>query len=178
MDISTKVNIVLSILSFILCVISVVTVVITLRQNHKMIENSTRPYISVYGQSINTGTPIFYLVIKNFGSSPAIMERFGISPDIKNCYKTNKGRDFLADMSTGILAPGQSRICAMDYQKLPSEITFDIVYSFEKKTYHDIFTANIKAGSAMLTTKAGNGNEPEILHSISYTLQEILQKHL
>ena len=39
MDLSTKVNIVLSVLSFILAVISIVTVVITLRQNNKMIEN-------------------------------------------------------------------------------------------------------------------------------------------
>lgn len=42
MDLSTKVNIVLSVLSFILAVISIVTVVITLRQNNKMIENSSR----------------------------------------------------------------------------------------------------------------------------------------
>ena len=54
MDISTVVNIVLCILSFILALISIVTVVITLRQNHTMIENATRPYICVYGESINT----------------------------------------------------------------------------------------------------------------------------
>ena len=47
MDLSTKVNIVLSVLSFILAAISIVTVVITLRQNNKMIENSTRPYVSI-----------------------------------------------------------------------------------------------------------------------------------
>lgn len=47
MDLSTKVNIVLSVLSFILAVISIVTVVITLRQNNKMIENSSRPYVFI-----------------------------------------------------------------------------------------------------------------------------------
>ena len=46
MDVSTIVNIVLCVLSFILAVISVVTVVITLRQNNRMIEESTRPFIS------------------------------------------------------------------------------------------------------------------------------------
>ena len=46
MDISVIVNIALCILSFILAVISVVTVVVTLRQNSKMIENATRPYIN------------------------------------------------------------------------------------------------------------------------------------
>ena len=46
MDISTVINIVLCVLSFILAVISVVTVVITLRQNNRMIEESTRPYVT------------------------------------------------------------------------------------------------------------------------------------
>ena len=45
MDVSTIVNIILCVLSFILAAISVVTVVITLRQNNKMIEESTRPFI-------------------------------------------------------------------------------------------------------------------------------------
>lgn len=173
MDILTKWTIALSILSFFLAVISLVSIIATLKQNHRMLESSTRPYICVYGQNINSGSPVFYLVIKNFGSSPAIMKRFAITPSIRNCYKTDKGRDFLADMSTGVLAPGQSRICAMDYSKLPDLLDFDIVYSSGKKEYRDSFTSNIKAGSAMLQTK----NEDE-LHAISYTLQEMLQKQL
>lgn len=71
MDIATKVNIGLCILSFILAVISVVTVVIILRQNSKMLESSTRPYVSIYFQ------PLFdtnYLVLKNFGNSTAKVE--------------------------------------------------------------------------------------------------------
>ena len=71
MDVSTIVNIILCILSFILAVISVVTVVITLRQSNKMIEESTRPVISIYTDEINVGNPFFYLIVKNFGKSPA-----------------------------------------------------------------------------------------------------------
>ena len=71
MDVATIVNIILCILSFILAVISVVTVVITLRQNNKMIEESTRPVISIYTDEINAGNPFFYLIVKNFGKSPA-----------------------------------------------------------------------------------------------------------
>ena len=43
MEISDWINVILCILSFILAAISVITVVITLKQNSKMIENSTRP---------------------------------------------------------------------------------------------------------------------------------------
>ena len=52
MDISTIVNIILCVLSFLLAVISVVTVIITLKQNSKMIEESSRAVISIYGESI------------------------------------------------------------------------------------------------------------------------------
>ena len=106
MDISTVVNIVLCILSFILALISIVTVVITLRQNHTMIENATRPYICVYGESINTGTSTFYLVIKNFGCSPATITKFSYEPDLSKCYGIpNVSRNFLADISKCTLAP-------------------------------------------------------------------------
>ncbi len=61
MDISTKVNIALSILSFILALISSITVIMTLYQNKKLIkqnnqalETSLRPYISIFfGQHYN-----------------------------------------------------------------------------------------------------------------------------
>ena len=76
MDVATIVNIILCVLSFILAVISVVTVVITLRQNNKMIEESTRPVISIYTDEINAGNPLFYLVVKNFGKSPAYIINF------------------------------------------------------------------------------------------------------
>lgn len=87
MDVSTIVNIILCVLSFILAAISVVTVVITLRQNNKMIEESTRPFISVYTDEINAGNPFFYLVIKNFGKSTAYITKFEYDFDFNGCYK-------------------------------------------------------------------------------------------
>lgn len=87
MGIATITNIVLCVLSSILVAISVVTVVITLRQNSKMIEESTRSAISIYTGEINTGTPFFYLIIKNFGKSPAYITKFEYDFDFKGCYR-------------------------------------------------------------------------------------------
>ena len=174
-DCATIINALSCFFSLILSAISIITVVITLRQNHKMIENATRPYISVYGQEVNCGSPAFYIVIKNYGSSPAIINHFKIDPDISHCYRSDKSRDFLSDLSTCVLAPGQSKICAMDYMKLPDSLSFDIQFSSGSKSYHECFKSNIKAGSAMPILKAGPDND---LHSISYTLQEMLQKQL
>lgn len=177
MDISTVVNIVLCILSFILALISIVTVVITLRQNHTMIENATRPYICVYGESINIGTSTFYLVIKNFGCSPATITKFSYEPDLSKCYGIpNVSRNFLADISKCTLAPGQSQICRLDYNDTPDNVSFDIEYFSGKKKYQEHFTTNLKAGSAMLTAKTATKDTE--LKTISFTLQEMLQKSL
>ena len=76
MSISDIINIILCILSFVLAAISVITVVITLKQNSKMIENSTRPYITIYGKKTECGILKYFLVIKNFGSSGAVITDF------------------------------------------------------------------------------------------------------
>ena len=92
MDISTIVNIILCILSFILAVISVVTVIITLRQNNRMIEESTRPFISVYTDEINAGDPFFYLVVKNFGKSTAYITKFEYDFNLLQCQQPGEAR--------------------------------------------------------------------------------------
>lgn len=177
MDLSTKVNIVLCILSFLLAAISVFTVIITLRQNHKMIENSTRPYICIYGESINPGSPQFYLVIKNFGSSPATITKFEYEPSLSGCYAAGANhKDFLRDMTSSTIAPGQSRICKLDYSKITEPIYFSLEYKSGNKKYSEQFVTDIKSGSAMLTSKIDTTDKE--LRTISYTLQEILQKNL
>lgn len=71
MDTPTIVNIVLSILSFCITVISIVFVVLTLKQNAKMIESSTRPYVVIYLDSVTICEQQSYFIIKNFGQSSA-----------------------------------------------------------------------------------------------------------
>lgn len=177
MDTSTIVNIILCVLSFILAAISVVTVVITLRQNNKMIEESTRLVISVYTDEINAGNPFFYLIVKNFGKSPAYITKFEYDFDFKGCYKIRNDRDYLEGLNNAVLAPGQSRICTLDYAKIDKEVTFTLEYhSGAKKVYSDKFTIDLKAGVSMPYGKVAT--EGKELRTISYALQEMLQKNL
>ena len=176
MDFQTKVNLALTIVSSFLAFISVVTVIITIRQNHKMIESATRPYISIYGESINPGSPMFYIVIKNFGSSPAVMTKFASDFDFTGCYCFQTDRNFLSIMSKAIIAPGQSRICRLDYDKIPDDISFSLEYLSGRKRYSEKFTVNIKAGAEMVTSKVDTKDKE--LRTISYSLQEMLQKSL
>ncbi len=48
----------ITVLSFILAVISVITVIIAIWQNNRMLEASTRPYVSIYFDYSNMGQPI------------------------------------------------------------------------------------------------------------------------
>lgn len=176
MDLSTKVNIVLSVLSFILAAISIVTVVITLRQNNKMIEESSRPVISIYSQSINAGTPMLFIVVKNFGSSSAVINKFDYDYDLTDCYSFRSERDYLKDLVGSTLAPKQSRICSLDYSKLTRPITFTLEYTSGRKKYKDSLSVDLKAGVNMPAPKtATEQKEPR---TISYILQEMLQKNL
>ena len=61
MLVTDLINLILCILSFLLAAISVVTVVITLRQNHKMIQNSTRPYVIALLKSQTFSIRLFIL---------------------------------------------------------------------------------------------------------------------
>lgn len=66
MSISDWINLILSILSLILAITSIITVVLTLKQNNKMIESNSRPYISVYGDMTNFSDVQFYIIVKKF----------------------------------------------------------------------------------------------------------------
>lgn len=165
MDISTIVNIVLCVLSFILAAISVVTVVITLRQNSKMIEESSRAILAIYGESTNTGSPSFYFVIRNFGHSLAVITKFESDFDFSNCYGFKTARNCLLDLNGCSIAPGQSRICRLDYNSITRPITFNIEYRSVGKTYSEQMTIDLKAGVDMVVPK--NATTGKELHSMA-----------
>ena len=51
-------------LSTIISTLAVIISVVTLRQNHQMVEESTRPYIIVYTAATNFQSPMYYLSSK------------------------------------------------------------------------------------------------------------------
>lgn len=173
------VNIVTSISSLIISVTSIVLVILSIQQNNRILENATRPYICVYGQLINLGDIHFYIVIKNFGASPARITKFETTPDLSNChFETKSPRIYLKEIVQSTIAPGRSRICLLDFSKIPNEdIQFDIEYITGKKKYSEKIITNIKTGTDMLNVKYGNNIETDI-HAISYVLQESLQREL
>ena len=52
-------------------VIAIIISILSLRQNSKMIEESTRPNIQIYPVFLDD---FFYIIIRNFGNSEAVIE--------------------------------------------------------------------------------------------------------
>lgn len=169
----------LSILSLIIAIISVISVILTLNQNNKMIEGSTRPYIVVYGEETNFGDPMFYLVIKNFGKTSGIIKNITCDIDLSKYNFDLKIIPFQNLIGT-VLVPNQNITCNINYQKLNSDNIeiFNFVLKYENlgKVYEEIYPINYLALKKNITTKISTENKE--LKTISYTLQEMVQKNL
>lgn len=184
MDIATKVNIVLSILSFILAAVSVVTVIVTLKQNKKLIEQnnqaleaSLRPYISIYLDNITICEQSSFFVLKNFGNSIATITKFTYDKVLKN---TSQKYALLSDQFDNILgitlAPGQSKIMHYDVTQLPvDELQFTIGYKSSENYYQETITMNVKNYSHIPVPRPqshiAEGSERQV-----QTLREIVER--
>lgn len=135
MSLKMKVDIAVSICSLVISATSIVLVILSILQNNKILENATRPYICVYGQLVNLGGIHFYIVIKNFGASPATITKFETTPDLTDCHlETLSQRMHLREIAQSTIAPGRSRICLLDFSKIPNEdIKFKIKYRSSRK---------------------------------------------
>ena len=179
LEISDWINLSVSILSFILATISVITVVITLRQNNKMIESSSRPYVVVYGDTTNFSDIQFYLILKNFGKSGATIKKFSCDKDLSKYSYTSNAIPF-SHIENIMLAPNQNIVCSINHQQLNKDnvdvLNFTIEYEFCGKTYKENCVVNYGAFRQNLTTKSSTTGKE--LKAISYTLQEMVQKDL
>lgn len=177
MDTATIVNIVLCILSFILAAISVITVVITIRQNNRMINNSTRPYVVMTIDSTNFQDVNAYLVLKNYGNTGAIIKSIEFDIDISD-YSLVDGFIPFNHSENMLLAPGQKNIVAINVNKMKdnnvSSFTAFIRYSDGKNVYDENNTINFAAYSEKVYLRASTKDKE--LRIISYTLQDIAEK--
>lgn len=179
MDIPTKVNLALSISSFILAVISIVFVVITIKQNSKMIKNASRAYVSVFGDVIRINGQSFYIVVKNFGCSDAVITDFKCDTDLHEFSYDERLYPFSHMINTSI-APNQSFRCSLDHLKLfnsgISAIHFDIAYISNDENYSDKFTINLDAFADLTCGRDSTKNAE--LKTIANSLQELNERHL
>lgn len=183
LSIDVKVNIVLCILSFFLAVISICIVIISIRQNNKLLESSSRPYISAF---LSDQSENIVLTIKNFGNSSAYITSFTSTADFAK-LSLDKNIIPFQNFKGSVLAPGQAVSCSFKYRDLADEydsFTLKITYSsdfsskrkFHNKNYINEIVINVKAFRELFhigsNVKPGTElkNIAKTLHSIDLKL--------
>lgn len=172
LSISDKINLFLAISSFLLAVLSIILVVITIKQNCKMIESTSRPYIVVkYETIILPDETARYVVIKNYGQT--------IAKNIQICCTGDTNQRFLNQirlLNGASLAPGQHVIYYFGHQNPYTPEILNFTYSYSgvgKLSYSESVTLHMVVGRYSHRTKNDDQNE-----AISYALQELTERSL
>lgn len=166
------------ILSTIVSTVSVVIAVFSLRQNSKMIRESTRPYVTIYYTTVHVADVKGYFVIKNFGQTGAYITDFSYNKSLKTARSNEPKLLKHLDLVKGMyLAPQQKQVLAYLPEKIPEDIcTFTIEYTDKISSYHETIHINISGISDIV--KPRNAAKENSLHSISKSLEELVEQNL
>lgn len=174
-------DLVSSIASFLLSAISIVFVVLTLRQNNRMLEAASRPYIGVSSSMLNNGVPLLELIVKNYGASAARITKLQSSIDLSRYTLGEKSCRPFADLEGTSLMPGQSLFTGVDYSEMEKDgvrsITFTIDYVTEgkkAKQYRTVCEVGIMSNAALVHARYMDDGNP--LKAASYALQGIVER--
>lgn len=181
MDCQIVSNVVLSVLSFLLAAIAVVVSMLTLKQNNRMIESSTRPYIGITGEYVNYGVSQYKVFLKNYGNSAAYIESMTFGIDLQG-YLPGRPERIPFDGILGVsILPGQTIACLLDGEAIRcsnmEDISVSVVYkSSEEKQYRDNFIVPIELYQSVTSGRVLNNADP--IKTIAFTLQAIADKSL
>ena len=163
--------------SLLTSIIAMIVSVMTLRQNSKMIESTSRPYVTIYIDSVTICEQQSYFVIKNFGQSAAYITDFIYPSKLDETAQAHKlMNEAFSCVKDSLIAPGQSFMLPYKVVDLPDElISFSIKYSSGMKSYSDNFTFNprkfIHIPKARPDTSIPEGDERSV-----QTLREIVER--
>lgn len=177
MSVSDTIQIISIICTSILSIIAIIISVLTLIQNNKMLEESSKPDISIFKHVITISKPYNYFVIKNFGQTGAQIIDIKCNVDLDKYLPRNPFKYLVGTY----IAPNQSFTCAFDLDKFECKIlNFEIKYfnpnTKSNKYYTSKITIDLNQDHGNLYTKVTTKNEE--LSTISRTLQEYLVQRL
>lgn len=158
-------------------IVAVIIAICTLRQTSKQIEESTRPYLTVYQTRINLGEIRNILVLKNFGKSAAKINSIEYDKKLLKLSYFENFEPFKSTVGTTI-APGQSFKCEIK----PSinkdfEVVFDISYtSLSSKEYNEKITLKLDSNRQNIQQRI-DLKDPK-LNKVFYAMQEIIEQNL
>lgn len=128
--------------SLFIAIVSIIQTERSLKQTRKSIQDSSRPYISVYLEAIELASITRFFVIRNFGTSAATITKLEFKNDLDKV--NNKRR--MNSLIGGVIAPGQKFTSAIS-RDFKENVSVEIEYVDTQGTkYKEIF--NIKTGMA------------------------------
>lgn len=176
MPISDLIQIAAILVSLLTSCVAICVSIKDLRLNREMIEESSRPYISLYLESITICEQASFFIIKNFGNSAARIDSFEYDPALtETIQKAPQLIDQLNYIDGIFLAPGQSKLLEYDVTSLQKDfLTFKITYSSSLKQYEEVIHLNVKNYIHIPVSRPGSHiikNDERKVH----TLREILE---
>jgi len=162
-------------------IVSIIISVVTLKQNSKMIEESTRPNITIYADSIYIITNHLYLIIKNFGKSTGKIISFTCNYDLRE-YVHFKDTIPFSDLNGFSLVSQQKIYAAFDVGKMLedciSNLTFIIEYESELKVYSEKIDIDISTYANLEHLRIADCKEEDKNKYLVRAFQDYIEKQL
>lgn len=172
---SDKIQIISIVSTTMISIISVIISVLTLRQTNKITKEANRPYLAIYQETIQvTSTLISFLVVKNFGTTGAVIDSISYEPDFTQKYNS---RPFL-NLTNHFIAPNQSLTTACEFLKPYKPVTFTVKYHNGKTSYKESFIINPEANAKLTYAKSTPGNSTNLEKIIAHSAQELIRTKL
>lgn len=116
------------------------------KESNRILEETNRAYVSIYSSPLIANRSQFYLVIKNFGNTQAIIKDIEVDPITKKSLKNRFGKDFFDYYRNSSLAPGQSFTHLVMNEDLDHDLVseFKITYQSGKNIYTETFKFNLQ----------------------------------
>ena len=151
-------------LSAVAIIISVVAVVKTSKDNNRILEETSRAYVSIYTEAIIANSKSFYLVFRNFGHTNAVMQEIDVDDKTREMIKVGN-KDFLGYIAKSTIAPGQSITHVVttydkDFDK-EHVSKFKISYLSGGKKYEDVFEFSLGMNTRMPSVSISDKNFEE-----------------
>ena len=171
LEIDIRVNIISVIMTVIISVISIIIAILTLRQNSKVIKEANRPSLIISLETISISSMRKYLVLKNFGNTPAKIESIECSVDINSILYIN----LFEKMTNCTIAPNQSIVTICKEDLVEDEYTFTIKYSNCKRKFTDISYINTNYINGLMYALDSSSNKTSLEKTILNTVEEMIK---
>ena len=136
------------IISMAVGIVSIIISCNSLKQNSIMIEEATKPYITIYGKMVYLGVAKYVLIIKNFGASSGTITSFSCNQALQKTALFKYKNPFEHIVGT-TLAPSQSVCCEFNLETIKNEqvepLVFEVAYKGVKEYPKDTIIVNVIA---------------------------------